>query len=94
MKYQYEDNGYAVELSSSSGMSARFCSLERDEFLQVVNEVKDDYFDRDSPWDFDSLEDGIDHAIARYLGESCQYCEQITGKPVCDECAKIHGDVQ
>ncbi len=90
-KYEFSDNGYAVTLSSSSGMSARLCLLERSEFLQIIDETKDDYLDPDSPWDYESLEDGIDHIIANYFDDLCMYCDQITGNRVCSKCEKIHG---
>jgi hypothetical protein len=90
-KYQYDDNGDCVTLLSPTGMTAVFWSRQRDEFLQVIRERTDEYFDRDSPWDFTSLDDGLDHCIALYLDEACTYCEKICGSSVCDACQLIHG---
>ena len=90
-KYQYDDNGDCVTLSSPTGMTAVFWSLQRYEFLQVIRERTEEYLDRDSPWEFTSLDDGLDRCIALYLDEACTYCEKIYGSSVCDACQLIHG---
>lgn len=88
-KYQYEDCGDWVNLFSPTGRIARIPGRDADEFLHHITDAETDLFEGSGR--YTSLQHATDTVVARFLGESCQYCEVVCGSEVCGECNYRNG---